>query len=559
MNRLSYLVLFFTFLFVAQVSAQTLTRTAEIKEPSGLERGFGAVVAGVDFDQDGMPEIYACNTNMVDGNYELIPRIYKFEWNLTTSTWDSVWCAVAPVNLAELQNTWPALTYGDLDKDLKPELYWGPANNFNLNLNPARILVYEYPGDGSDNMGVFDGIGGYLPNAQTSIVSQDGFELRPIRFIIADPDNDGTDELILADRGGPTGTPALYYVGVLSVSDIPDFGGGEQWTVEFNGFGDINLDGTGNKWDLVVVDNYIGLFSADGRTALMKYDAGNWVTYPLQSGVAGNNSSMKGSIVVDLSNSGSKNVIVGGWLNSKVYLLDKPDDADSLISYEIADLAPLGAIRLNGAGVGDLDDDGFADMVFGSRYMSANTAKVPIFRLEYQGGDKTLSSSYVASVIDSAYWDKNGDMDVICVANVDGDPADEVLYTQGYSRGNANDDPMPLIVLDQQFTPVSVERETDLVPAEFFVDQNYPNPFNPSTQIKFGITEASNVDLRVYDVLGREVAVLANNDFLAAGSYNVKFNAVNLASGIYIYKLTAGANMVSRKMQLLKVIYIYVI
>ncbi len=259
---------------------------------------------------------------------------------------------------------------------------------------------------------------------------------------------------------------------------------------------------------------------------------------------------LKDSVVVALGDN-SSGVYVGSWYSGKVYLIDKPDNSDTLVSYEVADFSPY-ATRLNGAGVGDIDADGHPDMVFGSRYMAANTAKVPILRLEYLGGDKTLPASYEASIIDSAYWTKNGDMDVICVANVDGDPADEVLYTQGYSRGNANDDPMPIIILDQQFTPVSVDRENSVVPAQFYLDQNFPNPFNPSTEIKFGIKEASNVDLRIYDVLGKEVSVLVNNQFMGAGSYNVKFDAKNLASGTYIYRITTGANTVSRKMQLLK-------
>jgi hypothetical protein len=283
---------------------------------------------------------------------------------------------------------------------------------------------------------------------------------------------------------------------------------------------------------------------------MVNYDGFGWNSAPAQSGVMDNNSSFKGSVVVTFPDN-STEVVVGSWLSGKVYLLEKPQGVDTLVSYEIADFSPY-AVRLNGSGVGDLDNDGNPDMVFGSRYMAANTAKVPIFRLEYQGGDRKLASSYVASVIDSAYWDNNGDMDVICVANIDGDPADEVLYTQGYSRGNPTDAPMPIVVLDQQFTPVSVKQETNVVPAQFYVDQNYPNPFNPSTQIKFGITEASNVDLRIYDVLGSEVAVLVNNQYLSAGSYTTKFNAANLASGIYVYRLTAGANTVSRKMQLLK-------
>jgi hypothetical protein len=70
--------------------------------------------------------------------------------------------------------------------------------------------------------------------------------------------------------------------------------------------------------------------------------------------------------------------------------------------------------------------------------------------------------------------------------------------------------------------------------------------------IRFGITEASTVDLRVYDVLGREVSVLVNNQNLDAGSYTATFNAEGLASGIYVYRLTAGNNSTSMKMQLLK-------
>lgn len=546
MNRLAYLVVLFAFVLTAQLAAQTFTRTAEIKDPSGLELGFGAIVAGVDFDQDGLPEIYAVNTNFVDRDYELIPRIYKFEWNPNTAAWDSVWGAQAPLTL---QNTWPALAWGDVDKDGRPELFWSPIN-YSPYPEVARILVYEYPGDGSDNMGVDDGFGGWEPNAATPILSGDGINIRPVKIVIADVDQDGTDEIIFADRAG---NAADFHLGVMSVDDIPDNGGGlETWTLEFSGIGDINLSATGNYWDVIVVPPYIGSFTGTGKVALVKAEGpNNYVSLPVQSGVAGENLSFKGMVTVTGSEPDQVLVYAGSWFSSKVYNLYKPDNADTLISYEVADFAPY-AVRLNGSGAGDLDGDGLPDMVFGSRYDAANTAKVPIFRLEYQGGDETLASNYEMSIIDSAYWDKNGDMDVVVVANIDGDPEDEVIYTQGYSRGNTYDDPMPIIVLDLQFTPVSVEKENEVVPAQFYLDQNFPNPFNPSTEIKFGLNEATNVDLRIYDALGREVAVLINNEFMNAGSYNVKFDASKLASGNYVYRMTAGANTVSRKMQLLK-------
>jgi len=98
---------------------------------------------------------------------------------------------------------------------------------------------------------------------------------------------------------------------------------------------------------------------------------------------------------------------------------------------------------------------------------------------------------------------------------------------------------------------VGIEKE-DNIPNKFYVEQNYPNPFNPATQISFGLASKTNVDLRVYDMLGREVAVLIDNELLSAGSYNTNFNAVNLASGTYIYTLKTNNNIISKKMLLLK-------
>jgi hypothetical protein len=78
-------------------------------------------------------------------------------------------------------------------------------------------------------------------------------------------------------------------------------------------------------------------------------------------------------------------------------------------------------------------------------------------------------------------------------------------------------------------------------PAEFALDQNYPNPFNPSTKINFRLAADSKVSLKVFDVLGQEVMTLINND-LSAGSHQVEFDAINLNSGIYFYKLEATGN-----------------
>ena len=89
------------------------------------------------------------------------------------------------------------------------------------------------------------------------------------------------------------------------------------------------------------------------------------------------------------------------------------------------------------------------------------------------------------------------------------------------------------------------------IPKDFSLSQNYPNPFNPSTNIIFDIPKDSDVKIAVFDMLGREVQVLAN-EFKQAGSYEVNFDASGMASGTYFYKLTAGSFVSTKKMILVK-------
>ncbi len=96
-----------------------------------------------------------------------------------------------------------------------------------------------------------------------------------------------------------------------------------------------------------------------------------------------------------------------------------------------------------------------------------------------------------------------------------------------------------------------IERVNDLVPGTYALGQNYPNPFNPSTTINFALPQTSNVVLKVYDVLGSEVATLLNGE-KAAGNYEVSFDASKLASGLYIYTLNTGNFTASKKMMLIK-------
>lgn len=89
------------------------------------------------------------------------------------------------------------------------------------------------------------------------------------------------------------------------------------------------------------------------------------------------------------------------------------------------------------------------------------------------------------------------------------------------------------------------------VPTDYKLEQNYPNPFNPGTVIRFAVPERTMVTLKVYDIIGREIATLINEE-RDRGWYNQSFDASKLASGIYIYRLSAGAKVFSKKMMLIK-------
>lgn len=98
---------------------------------------------------------------------------------------------------------------------------------------------------------------------------------------------------------------------------------------------------------------------------------------------------------------------------------------------------------------------------------------------------------------------------------------------------------------------IESDKIDNIIPNLYVLHQNYPNPFNPSTKIRYSIPSSSNVTIKVYDILGNEVATLLNEQ-KAAGNYEASFDGANLASGIYFYRLTASSFIQVKKMNLLK-------
>ena len=430
--------------------------------PPIAKAGWGEAISNVDFDGDGLLEIYAVNTNMYDAatdttfKNELKPAIYKYEQNAAKDAWLLVWSDT----LAGIyQNTWPALTSGDWDKDGKKEIIWGPPNNFtNGNNYPDRIFVYEWRGSGSEAMGVDDGSGGSRPNAKWAIDTASAYNLRPFRWLLHDIDSDGAEELLFCERASSTGGTG-YKVGVISVSSIPDNGdGSEVWTLEASGKGLATAGQT--VYDIAVVDSTAYGFHAAsaGTITRIRFRNGAYIidnaTAALDSAFGTTGGGWKNAQVVDFDNDGNKEIILAGYSsssNNKIFIARVTDGGDTLRPTQLYDPNALmgTGVRLLGSVAGDIDNDGKLDVIFGNRDSNPVGG---LLRVEYKGtGSVTDPASYDFTVMESGYGSAVGAerYDFFSLMNLDADADLEILYGTGY--GGEYD--IPMIILDRLVVP----------------------------------------------------------------------------------------------------------
>ena len=107
------------------------------------------------------------------------------------------------------------------------------------------------------------------------------------------------------------------------------------------------------------------------------------------------------------------------------------------------------------------------------------------------------------------------------------------------------------LVLNIKTGPVGINLISSEIPGEFKLENNYPNPFNPETTIKYQLPKSAFVSIKLYDITGREVSTLVNEQH-NAGYYDYSFNASHLASGVYFYRIQAGEFSDIKRMVLVK-------
>jgi hypothetical protein len=245
-----------------------------------------------------------------------------------------------------------------------------------------------------------------------------------------------------------------------------------------------------------------------------------------------------------------------------VFMITGIDDMTQITEEDIVPFydIPVNALgKLRTLSIADPDGDGNISLLI------AGEQNGQIFELEYKGsGDPA----------DSANWDLNVIFDIYEYSGFSPDSTQGVstidprLFYGSFAEDMDQDGKSEYVFVNYRTSfplwegdnyvwivendqVVSVEQTGLTLPERISLDQNYPNPFNPLTKISFEISERSNIELAVFDLLGNKIKTLLNES-MEPGKYNVDFDGSNLASGVYYYRLKGEGNIISKKMILLK-------
>jgi len=434
-------------------------------------------------------------------------------------------------------------------------IFFLSISTINAQVTQEWVIRYNGPGNGIDNaysMAV-DGLGNVYVTGSSYGGSGNTDDYATIKFNSAgvqqwvvryNGTGDYWDEAysIAVDGSGNVYVAGRSWGGVYSEYNYATIkynsAGVQEWVRRYNGPGNdydranfMAVDGTGNVY---VTGESFG--SGTGYDyATIKYNSAGvqqWV--PRYNG-PGNNFDQALSLAVD----GSGNVFVTGASQGSGTSRDYATVKYSSLGFQ------QWASRYNGPGNSDdnatsiaMDGLGYV-YVTGSSYGGSGTS------LDY-ATIKYNSAGGIQQWLQRYNGPGNGDDRANSLA-VDG--SGNVHITGSSYGGSSIMDDYATIKYSQP--PTGVYLESSNLPENFSLSQNYPNPFNPLTTIRYEIPQTSFVTVRVYDILGRAVEVLVNEE-KPAGKYEVEFDASRLSSGVYIYKIQAEEYVNVRKMILLR-------
>ncbi len=440
---------------------------------------------------------------------------------------------------------------GDVNNDGFSDVIVGAYQNDAGGFEAGRAYLY-FGGPGMDN----------IPDLIfTGEASVDYFGVSV--SAAGDVNNDGFSDVIVgaqANSAGGTfaGRTYLYFGGAnmdnsadvifTGEADFDNFGN------SVSGAGDVNNDGFS--------DVIVGAYSNDAG----EFDAGR--AYLYFGGASMDNSAdvifngeatfdyfgISVSGAGDVNNDGFADVIVGAYANSaggfdagRAYLyfggVNMNNTADVIFTGE----ANYDYFGYSVSGAGDVNNDGFSDVIAGAYGNKAGGifAGRAYLYLGGAGMDSTADALFTGQALDGYFGNSvssAGDVNNDGFADlIIGSPGNSAV---GYQMGHA-------YLYAGSAVSTGIKDKENIIAGGCQLFQNYPNPFNPTTNIRFSLPRREHVTLKIFDLLGREVAALVE-EYLGPGEHSVVFDGRGLSSGVYFYRLQAGAFLGQKKLVLLR-------
>ena len=479
---------------------------------------------GFDLDKDGLKEFMVFDKFQGIGAYNAVKLFEAVGDNDFQLVWEQQYAK-------DPDDEGHGITVADLDEDGNEEV-----------LVPAEDAIYIYEWDST----TFES-GGGLPQEPTTVfypITDNNGDALIRQLRVVDVDNDSVKELVM----GYWGEAGMY----MAIASLPNKDlVNPEWKDEFAD------DFTPWRMGGICIDD----FDSDGHMEIFTSNFQDYPTTRLYESTGPDAYEVKfttlpenlvldptfddafaNPVFHDFDGDSNKEFVITDT-HGKVWVITKE------ASNNFQDFGPsawkfvliLPDVQMGGfvrsGFLGDLDRDGKADV-----YYNDFTAKC-VLDLEYQSGPVTEASSWIPYQIYKGHKLVYGY--IYPVDDLDGDGKGEIIIA-------GNGDPVAnLQIIENQDAASSVPQKLDTVPLQFALHQNFPNPFNPSTQISYELAKSGRVLLEVYSTLGQRVATLVN-EYQPAGVHQVRFDAQDLAAGIYVYRLSSGDFVQRKKMILIK-------
>lgn len=578
-------LIYFLFVLSAAVNAQYFTNVTGIAPAQDV--GDSRAVNWIDYDNDGDLDLYITNGPQSGENN------FFYENN-----GDGTFTKITSIAIAQDGKASDGSSWGDYDNDGYLDLFvanwWNQNNllyrnngdktftfqNINISAEPSNSETgswNDFDKDGDLDLYVCNsysptlrnyfyinnGDGTFTKAASGSLVT-DQFFSRNADW--ADYDNDGWVDLFVPNEENQKNN--LYknngdgtFTKITAGDIVNDAGNstGSSW-------GDYDNDG---DYDLIVCN-------WKGKNFLYNNNGDGTFTKVMQGEIVTDTSLSFGSVWGDIDNDGDldlyiANAFSGSPVNNYLYI----NNGDGTFTRNITDASVTGGGWSYGAAMADYNNDGYLDLAVGKCF-GANEANA-IFK--NNGG----SNRYLLMDLKGVISNRSAiGTEVKVKAVINGNPVWQLRQVSGqtgycgqalqlhFGLGSAevidsiiiewpsgiiqvidNVNSNQTLTVTEDSTLLGLNDNLLETPSGYRLEQNFPNPFNPSTKIKYIISNSSFVNLKIYDVLGNEVATLVNEE-KSPGEYEAEFSSEGISSGTYIYTLKAGNFFTAKKLILMK-------